>query len=73
MRLTVFLQNTDYVKELEDRLQKAERRASELEHKLEVAQSKMADVQLVNLELIDTLKAQGYKFRPKADSRTWGK
>lgn len=73
LTIRILLQNSEDVKRLVQEKDAALKRVSELEIQLKKERARMADVQLMNLELIDTLKSYGYKFRPAADVRTWGK
>ncbi|NCB74181.1 MAG: hypothetical protein EOM51_05495 [Clostridia bacterium] len=69
--LNVFLQNNDYVRRLEADRDEALRREAEWRIKCKQAQDRLADAQHVNLELIDTLQLNGFKFRRTADMRNW--
>lgn len=71
--LNVFMQNSDYVKQLEQERDEAIQRAAELKVKYQAISRKCTDEQYVNIELIDICKANGYRFRPGLDMRNWGK
>lgn len=71
--IRVLLQDSAEIKKLTLERDTAQNRANDFQEQLKRARNDMADVQRVNLELIDTLKSYGYKFRPNADVRTWGR
>ena len=71
LTLNVYLQNNDHVKQLEKERDEAIKRAEELKQKNDRLIMDMAHEQVVNLELVDLLKAHGVKFRKSADMRTW--
>ena len=71
--LNVFMQNSDYVKQLELERDEAIERATEYKLKYQAMSRKCNDEQYVNLELIDICKANGFKFRPGVDIRSWEK
>ena len=69
--LNVFVQNNDYVRQLEAEMEDFKRRAEEWEQRYRRIAAKCADEQRLNLELISTLQVHGIRFRPSADIRTW--
>lgn len=71
--LNVYLQNNDYVKQMELDLVNARIEAADWQLKYKQLSYKMADIQHQNLELIDICKVSGYRFRPALDITTWGK
>lgn len=73
LTVRVLLQNDDYIKALEQEVRQANERADKWERKYIALERKYADVQYVNLELIDKCKLNGISVRSKADFRTWEK
>lgn len=71
LTLNVYLQNNDYVKKLEQHIELLKRENTELQVKFQKLCLDYGHVQHVNMELIDTMKHQGYKFRKQSDIRTW--
>lgn len=71
LSLNVFLQNNDYVKQLEQQVEQLERDNAEWKRKYQRLDVDYSYIASVNLELIDTMKLNGYKFRKQSDVRTW--
>lgn len=71
VEVVVYLQNNDLVRRLEADCENAERMNTYWRERCLRAESRLGDAQRVNLELIDTMKAHGYKFRGTADMRRW--
>lgn len=71
MDINVYLQNNDYVKQLEAERDEALHKAAEYERRYRDLDRKYGNVMLVNIELCDTLKANKVRFRSSADSRNW--
>lgn len=71
--LNVFLQNSDYVRQLEHELSEVRAQLERMNERYINLQSSYANVSHVNLELVDMLKVHGIKFRKSADIRTWEK
>lgn len=71
LEINVYLQNNDHVRMLEALLEDARKQEEVWRNRCKVAEMRYADAQHVNLELIDALKLNGYKFRRTADMRTW--
>lgn len=69
--VNVFLQNNDYVRELEKRNAEMQALLEEANRRAAVAESKSLNELYVNMELTDLLHANGIQFRPTADMRTW--
>ena len=70
-KLNVFVQNNDYVRQLEQERALAEERAKEWKNKHDRLVVRCADEQRVNLELMDLLKAHGIRYKLSSDMRTW--
>ena len=71
IKLNVFFQNNDYVRQLEQDRAEAEKRAEEWKQRCQRLIERVADEQRVNLKLIDLLQAHGIKYRTTSDMRTW--
>ncbi len=72
--IRVLLQNDDYVKSLEQQLQLANERAVLLKQQFDRLQSDYMSLSVRNLEIIDTLKANGIKYRKGLDGEGyWAK
>lgn len=72
--IRVLLQNDDYVKRLEQQLQSANERAVQLEQQFNKLQADYMGLSCRNLEMIDTLKANGIKYRKGLDGEGyWAK
>lgn len=69
--VNVYLQNNDFVRRLEADLFDAKRQESLWRERCKVAESRLGDAQHVNMELIDTLKSYGFRYRQSADMRRW--
>ena len=69
--LNVYLQNNDQMRMLEALLEDSRRQEAALREKCRLLESQLGQAHHVNLELIDCLKLNGYKFRRTADMRTW--
>lgn len=67
----VVLTVEDHVKDLEQQAAEANARAEQYKKMMQRYEQIATDEQHVNLELIDTLKANGLRYRPSADMRTW--
>lgn len=73
LRLHILLTDANVVKRLKDEAEAAKKEAAESKRKYRRLSEQLADVQLVNIELIDFIKAQGYQPRPGVDIRDWEK
>lgn len=71
LKLNVYLQNNDYVKQLESERDEAIKRAEELEQKNSRLIIDLSYEQRVNLELVDLLRSKGIRYRESADIRNW--
>jgi hypothetical protein len=71
VEVVVYLQNNDLVRRLEADLEDAQRKSGYWRERCLRAESRLSDAQRVNLELIDTMKLNGFKFRKSADMRRW--
>ena len=71
LEVEVFFQNNDHVRMLEALLEDTRMQESEWRNRCRAAEMRLADAQHVNLELIDALKLNGFKFRRTADMRNW--
>lgn len=72
--IRVLLQNDDYVKSLEQQLQLANERAVQYKQQCDKLQMDYASLSVRSLEMIDTLKANGIKFRKGLDGEGyWAK
>ena len=67
----VFLTVEEHVQSLERQTAEANARADEYKKMMRRYEQIATDEQRVNLELIDTLKANDIRYRPSADMRTW--
>lgn len=73
MEVTVYFQNTELVTQLKQSRDDALQRAGEWKKKFEELSRKYADIQHVNIELVDTLRINGIRFRSTAEVAKWGK
>ena len=71
LNIHVFLTVEEHVKDLERQTAEAIARADEYKKKMQRYEMIATDEQRVNLELIDTLRANGLRYRQSADMRTW--
>ena len=71
IKLNVYFQNNDYVRQLEQDRAEAEKRAEEWKLRCDRLIIRVADEQRINLQLIDLLQAHGIKYRFTSDMRTW--
>ena len=71
MDINVFFQNNDYVKDLERQRDEAAESARLWKAKYDDLSRDYGGVVIVNIELCDTLKANGIRFRSSADTRRW--
>ena len=69
--LNVFFQNNDYVKQLEAERDAALKRAADAVRRASELETRCVDEKQVNIQLIDLLHANGIRYRPSADMRTW--
>lgn len=67
----VVLTVEEHVKDLERQTAEANARVDEYKKKMRRYEVIAADEQRVNLELIDTLRANDIRYRPSADMSTW--
>lgn len=73
MKLTVFLQNTDFVKALEHEIEALRENIAAEKKRFQSLETKYANLQTVNMELTDLCRYHGIKFRPGVDLKTWDK
>lgn len=73
IKLQVYLQDSDRVRMLEALLEDSKHNEQMWRERYKALEMKYANVQIVNIELIDELRAHGIRFRPSADYRTWEK
>ena len=71
LNIHVFLTVEQRVQELERQTAEAVANAAEYKKKMQRYEMIATDEQRVNIELIDALKANGIRYRPSADMRTW--
>lgn len=71
LNIHVFLTVEQRVQELERQTAEAVANAAEYKKKMQRYEMIACDEQRVNIELIDALKANGIRYRPSADMRTW--
>ncbi|MEA4896598.1 MAG: hypothetical protein VB064_15245 [Oscillospiraceae bacterium] len=67
----MYFQNNDQMRLLESLLVDAREQETVYRERCKIAEERLADAQRVNMELIDTLKAYGFRYRKTADMRTW--
>jgi hypothetical protein len=71
LEVNVYLQNNDHVRELEALLEDSRRQEAISRANCKAAETRLADALHINMELIDMLKAYGFKYRRNADMRSW--
>lgn len=71
LEVNVYLQNNDHVRMLEALLEDSRKQEEVWHNRCRIAEMRLADEQHINLELIDLLKAYGFKYRGSLDMRTW--
>lgn len=71
--VNVFMQQSEYVKQLESERDEALRREAEALRRMNAAEFASRNEMTVNNQLIDLLQRNGIKYRKSADMRTWDK
>ncbi len=71
LEVNLYLQNNDQVRFLEACLEDSRKQEQAWRDKCKKLEMQLGDACHVNLELIDALKLNGFKFRRTADMRTW--
>ena len=71
LEVNVYLQNNDQMHMLEALLEGSRRQEAMWRERCKVAEGRLADAQHVNIELVDTLKTYGFRYRQSADMRSW--
>jgi hypothetical protein len=71
LTLNVYLQNNDYVRQLEYDLAQSNKERDEWQRKFRDLDFKVAGIQKVNIELNDFIRAHGLRYRSSADIRNW--
>lgn len=69
--VNVYLQNNDFVRQLEAERDEALRQVASCVLRMGDLERRLVDEQHVNLQLIDLLRNHGIRYRPSADMRTW--
>lgn len=73
LNVNVFLQNSEYVKQLESERDEALRREAEAVKRMNNAEFHHRCELQVNWELMDLLQRNGIRYRPSADMSKWDK
>lgn len=64
IEVNVYLEDTQTVKDLKQKLQEAEQRAFRMGEMYSVLETRYSNLMMINLEFLDLMKANGFKYRP---------
>lgn len=64
IEVNVYLEDAQLVKELKQKLSETEQRALRMGEMYTALEVRHSNLQMINIELLDTLKANGLQYRP---------